>query len=177
MPTDETLLTPPFSKIWGRDRSHGRAQAMRELAYVEFLCSQLRTNPYRDLPDEAREPEVNRAVFGGGYEPDELVRQAIARYNRFNEEGSTSYRYYVAVRGAVEKMRAFFETFDLSSVNPKTGSPIYKPRDITAALADTEKLISSLKALERKVHEELYDEVQVRAQKRISPFADPDSLR
>lgn len=177
MPTDETLLTPPFSKIWSRDTSKGRVQAMKEFAYIEFLCSQMKTNPYRDLPEESKELEINRAIFGGGYKPDSLVKQAIEKYNWFNEHNSISYRYYIAVKQAVEKMRQFFETFDMSQINPKTGNPVYKPRDITTALSDTEKLIGSLKTMERKVHEELYDELQVRAQKKISPFADPSSLK
>ena len=54
--------------------------------------------------------------------------------------------------------------------------PIWKPRDITSALNDTEKVLANIKSLEKKVEEELFEETKTRSNKQISPFADPESL-
>jgi hypothetical protein len=55
--------------------------------------------------------------------------------------------------------------------------PIYKPKDITSAVADAEKTLGTLSALKSKVEEELYEKSKMRSDKVISPFANPDSLK
>ena len=44
----------------------------------------------------------------------------------------------MAAKKAAEKMQQFFLNFDMNRVNIKTGMPIYKPKDITSAVADAE---------------------------------------
>ena len=72
-------------------------------------------------------------------------------------------------------LKEFFLNVDVNERNEK-GVPVYKPREITAALNDTEKVLTNLKALEKKVEEELYETTKNRADKEISPFANPRSL-
>lgn len=176
-PTDEVILIPPFSEIWRRDKSKGKEQAIREFAYIEFVCSMLRSNPYRQFTEEQRKREVGKDIMGDAdYRADELVQKGLDKYYDFLTRASASYNYFRAAQVATEKMQDFFMHFDLSQKNEKTKNPLYKPRDITSALNDTEKVLSNLKALEKKVVEELYEDTKVRAQKQISPFADPESL-
>ena len=54
----------------------------------------------------------------------------------------------------------------------KTGAPIYKPKDITAALQDLDKTIISLQSLEKKVEEDLFEAARIKGQKEVSVFAD-----
>ena len=58
----------------------------------------------------------------------------------------------------------------------KTGAPIYKPRDITAALQDLDKTIISLQSLEKKVEDDLFETAKIKGQKEVSIFADPNIL-
>ena len=111
-----------------------------------------------------------------GWEPDELIIKGMHKIIQFNKEASTTYNYYMAAKVAAEKMQDFFNDVDITEVNPKTFNPLYKPRDITSALNDTEKVLSNLKNLEKKVEEELYEETKNRSNKEISFFADPESL-
>jgi len=60
--------------------------------------------------------------------------------------------------------------------NEKTNTPIYKPKDITSAITDAEKTLTTLNALKSKVDEEVFTTSKVRKDKIISPFANPDSL-
>lgn len=177
-PTADALMVEPFASIWARDESPGKRQALRELAYIEFMVSMARTNPFRQFPEEGRAEEVSRAVMGKpGYEPDGLVRDGMDRYRSLLQDGSTTYSYYQAAKVAAEKMQEFFRSVDLNAINPKTLSPMYKPKDLTAALNDTEKVLANLKALERKVEEEFYETVRTKAQKRVPVFANPEVLR
>ena len=102
--------------------------------------------------------------------------QEITSIEEFQTNGSSTYSYYIAAKRAVENMKEFFESVDINERNEK-GAPIYKPRDITSALNDTEKVLANLKALEKKVEEELYESTKNRSDKKISPFADPKSLK
>ena len=50
-PTVETLAISPFSEIWSRDTTRDKEIALKEFAYIEFMSSQLKTNPFKDYPD------------------------------------------------------------------------------------------------------------------------------
>lgn len=178
VPSDETVLIGPFRKILERDKSKEKGTALKELAYVEFMCSEGKTNPYRQIPVTVRSQEVVRDLFGSDstWKPDRLVKEAMDRYIFFLREASATYSYYLAAKRAAESVQSFFLNVDLSKMNPKTGLPIYKPKDITSALIETDKVITNLNALARKVSEEQFEEVRTRSQKRISPFANPEGM-
>lgn len=177
-PNAETLMISPFKDIWERDKSKGKQNALQEFAYIEFMSSMKKSNPYRQYPESKKEQVVINAVITQiNWKPDNMVKKAIKKLKEFQKEASTTYSYYIAAKTAAEKMQNFFLTVDITAINPKSFNPIYKPRDITSALNDTEKVLSNLKALEKKVEEELFEETKNRSDKKISPFADPNSLR
>lgn len=176
-PNPETLLISPFKEIWNRDKGKEKYAALEEFAYIEFMSSMKKSNPYRQYPENQKEGKVRQAVITReDWEPDELIIQGIHKVMQFHKEASTTYNYYMAAKRAAEKMQEFFNEVDITAVNPKTFNPVYKPRDITSALNDTEKVLSNLKTLEKKVEEELYEETKNRSNKEISFFADPESL-
>lgn len=176
-PNPETLLIEPFKSIWERDKTKGKQTAIKELTYIEFVSSFKKSNPYRQYPeDKKREVLKEEIIKDVNWEPDKLIFEGIEKIKTLQEEASTTYGYYLDAKFAAEKMRKFFREFDINERNMKSGNPIYKPRDITSAINDTEKTLSNLKALEKKVEEELYEETKTKADKQISPFADPNSL-
>lgn len=177
-PNTETLLISPFKEIWNRDKTKEKHQAISEFAYVEFMTSMKKSNPYRQYGSDMKEKKIRQAVITQeGWEPDDLIRQAMDKIIEFQREASTTYNYYMAAKKAAEKMQEFFLEVDITAVNEKTFNPIYKPKDITGALNDTEKVLGNLKSLEKKVEEELYEETKNRSNKEVSFFADPESLR
>jgi len=176
-PNPETLLISPFKDIWERDTSENKEVAIAELTYIEFVSSMHASNPYRQYPEEEKPAKVKKeCVPDPDWQPDELIALAIAKIEQFQKEGSSTYNYYMSAKFAIEKMQTFYMNFDLTEVNPKTLNPIYKPKDITNAVADTEKVLANLKGLEKKVEEELYEKTRTKSDKQISPFANPDSL-
>lgn len=176
-PNTETLLISPYKDIWERDKTKKKEVALQEFAYIEFCASMKKSNPYRQYPENIKEQKVQEAVIHiDKWKPDKLVKQAMEDLKEFQLKASTTYSYYMSAKIAAEKMDEFYRNVDLSERNPKTFSPIYKPKEVTSALMDTERVMAALKNLEKKVEEELYEESRNKANKDISPFAKVSSL-
>ena len=178
IPNTETLLLSPFKEIWERDKSKKKSKAIMEFTYIEFMSSMKKSNPFRQYPEDKKSDAIVDALFTEkDWKPDKFVLEGIEKINTFQKKASSTYSYYMAAKRAAEKMQNFFNDFDITERNPKTFNPIYKPSDITRALNDTEKTLANLKGLEKKVEEELFQNTKNKADRQISPLADPESLR
>ena len=69
----------------------------------------------------------------------------------------------------------FFNTFELDETTDK-GALKLKPKDVTGAMLDLDRVVTSINTLKKKVEEDTFEAVKTRANKVISPFANPDSL-
>lgn len=177
-PNAETLLISPFKEIWERDKTKDKNIAVKEFSFIEFTTSQLKSNPYKEYPAGRREDKIITDLFKDvSWTPDKLIKEAQEKIIEFQEEGSLSYTYHKAAVAAAEKTKNFFENFSYSKLNFKSGAPLYKPAEITRALKDTNSTLKELKELKKKVEEELFEEVKTRAEKKISIFAKPESLK
>lgn len=175
LPHTETLIIEPFKTIWDRDTSEDKSEAMFEFKYIEFMKSTKRTNPFAGYPEQKRhEAILDNQSIRMDWQPDKEVLRAMDWLEELQEEASPTYNYYKSVRLAAEKMQSFFNTFNMSETNERTGNPIYKPRDITSALKDTEDVLTKLDSIEKKVQEEIYETSRKRGDKLISPFAKVD---
>jgi hypothetical protein len=174
-PNTETLLISPFKEIWARDTSKDKANALEDFAYIEFMTSSKKTNPYAGYTNELRHTRlIEDVVTRKSWKADSLIKKAMSKMIEFQEEGSLTYRYYMSNKKAAEQMESFFNDFDIKEVNMKTGNPIYKPKDITTAIKDAEDVLTKLNNLKAKVEQELFESSKIKSQKIISPFADPD---
>lgn len=172
IPNTETLLIEPFKTIWDRDESEDKENAMFEFKYIEFMMSQKKTNPFAGYPEEKRHIAIlDNQEIQTDWQPDEQVKKGMDWFDEFQEEASETYNYYKSVRAAAEKMQGFFNTFSIGERNERTGNPIYKPRDITTAMSDTEKVLTNLDSIKKKVQEELFESTRKKGDKTISPFA------
>ncbi len=176
-PNVETLRTPPFKEIWERDKTKDKNIALQEFTYIEFLTSVKKSNPYRDYEKEDKERIVRKDVIDiKGWKPDKLIFQAMDKIAEFQEKASLTYSYFIAAKELAEKMKTFFRTVDIDERNQKTLNPIYKPKDITNVLNDTERTLTNFDRLEKKVQEELYETSRIKSGKEVSPFAKRSSL-
>jgi hypothetical protein len=177
-PNPETILISPFKEIWERDLSKDKENAIQEFAYIEFMTSMLKSNPYREYPEVKKDEIIRKDIITQiDWNPDDLVLEGMKKIQELQKEGSITYTYWMSNKSAIEKMIDFFNNFDIDERNFKSGMPIYKPKDITSAVADAEKTLGTLSALKSKVEEELYEKSKMRSDKVISPFANPDSLK
>lgn len=168
-PNVETLLVSPFKEIWERDETPGRELALKELTFVEFMSSKKKTNPYAGYDDNLRYERLIETM-PEGWEIDALVESALVKIKDFSENASPTYQYYLSASKAAEKMRTFFNTFDINERNERNGNPIYKPSDITRALNDTDKVLQNLNSMKEKVEQELFEQTKTRGNKTINPF-------
>lgn len=176
-PNTETLLIHPFSEIWNRDVSEDKMFAIEDFSYIEFMESVRKTNPYSGYDAVTRrEKLISELITRSDWVEDDLIIKARAKMREFQVEASVTYNYYMSSKIAAEKMQNFFTTFSMTTVNERSGLPLYKPKDITSALNDTSRVLENLSALRDKVDNEIFEAVKNKGQKVISPFANPDSL-
>ena len=169
-PNPETLLISPFKEIWGRDSSEDKGRAIKELSYCEFMMSKMRSNPYAGFSDDQRHDRLALALFDDEYwEPDYLVQQGMIKISEFQKEGSATYTYYLSLLEAADKMKKFFLTFDMDELNDK-GQRVWKPRDITSAMSDTDKILQNLHGAKEKVEQELFESTRTRGNRVVNIF-------
>lgn len=175
-PNEETILIEPFKTIWERDTSPKKETALKELTYIEFMSSQLKSNPYRGYRDEARSKILKKNIIQDEeWEPDDMIQEALRTIEIFQKEASPSYSLYIKAIRAKEKLEDFFNDFDLKEKTEK-GAYVLKPKDITGALLDLDKVVVNLSLLKEKIEKELFEEVRNKSDKTISPFAEGSSL-
>jgi hypothetical protein len=168
-PTIEILLVSPFKEIWDRDSSESKEYAMKEFSYIYFITTPKKTNPFYGYTEQDRHPEVVKYLFENYYSPDSIVQQAMEVRRKFYYEASASLSLLEGAKEAVDKLKNFLINFDLNERNEK-GIPIYKPKDITSALADTFNVMKTLNSLEEKVNEEIYESAKSKGNRDINPF-------
>ena len=142
------------------------------------MVSMMKSNPFREYPEDRKDSVIRSEVIADkDWQPDELVEAGMKKIVELQTEGSLTYRYWMSNKTALEKQIEFFENVDVNERNFKTGNPIYKPKDIPDAVANAEKVLTTINALKTKVDEEIFESSKMRSDKVISPFADPNSLK
>jgi hypothetical protein len=178
-PNEETLLISPFKEIWDRDKTKEKLEAIREFAYIEFMTSMLRTNPYRGYKKEKRSEVIIKDVMrNANWKPDKNVLKCIKKIEDFQSEASPSYSLYMATVRAKDSLEDFLNQVDLNSDGNYTdkGAMVLKPKDVTAAILDVPKVTESLHQLEEKIQQEVYEELKTRGKKTIGLFAKSESF-
>jgi len=172
-PTVHALMTYPYKDIWDRDEIPEKSEAIRAFSYIEFCCSYKKSNPYKGFAEEVRKTKVGEAVYKEDYinfVEDSLIKEGIELYEKLRVEASPTIQYYLAAKAGAEKMMNWLNTFDMATLNLKTGMPMYKPREITSALRDTYEVMKTLNALEEKVNEQLFESMKTVGNKEINHF-------
>ena len=169
-PNVETLLLSPFKEIWERDTTEHKEIAIKEFTFIELMSSKKKTNPYAGYEDDIRLKKLTEKLFEEGWEMDTLIEQGLAIIVEWQIEASPTYQYYISVLNAANQMRKFFNNFDINERNPKNGNPVYKPRDITSAINDTNKTLQNLNSMKESVEQELFESEKVRGNKTVNHF-------
>jgi hypothetical protein len=178
IPNPETLLLSPFKEIWKRDKNKKKDIATQEFTYIEFMSSFKKSNPFKDYPENKKSEIVKKNIIKEEkWEPDKLVLEGIEVIKKFQTEGSSTFLYFLSAKFAAEKLQEFFNTFDISERHWKTGLPVYKPKEITSALMDTERVLINLTNISKKVEEELFENLKIKADKKVSVFANPENFK
>jgi hypothetical protein len=172
-PSIHALIISPYKEIWERDKIPEKSEAIRTFTYIEFCCSYKKSNPYKGFAEDIRKIKVGEAVYKEDYinfVEDSLIKEGIELYEKLRIEASPTIQYYLAAKAGAEKMMNWLNTFDMATINTRTGMPMYKPREITSALRDTYEVMKTLNALEEKVNEQLFESMKTVGNKEINHF-------
>lgn len=100
--TPITLLVPELKAI-----HDNYAQPIQVLAYIAFMRSISKKNPYRDVPEEDREAMLLRD-FPGDYKPtDHLIAEA---FNKIDALEPSVIRFFRSVKGLVDKLSVYCDS-------------------------------------------------------------------
>ena len=164
----QTLGIPPFKQLYERDKSKGKKRAYKEISYITFLCDNTTDNRYRGYSEEEREKVLKRDFIAEkGWEPDELVLDAIAKFQEL-QKTPTSKLYESALNGA-NKLAGYFTTIDFDIVDEE-GKPIHSAKELAQNLSAVGNIVKSLKQLEAVVRQEQQDMTTARGGSEISEF-------
>jgi len=177
VPTEHALIMYPYSEIWTRDNDPLKLNAKREFAYIELNMSYKKSNPYKGFADDIRERKVGEAIYKDEYpdyaehlKEDELIIKGRALYNELRLKAAPTIEYYLASKALAEKMVKWMKEFDINETNPRTGLPLYKPKEVTMALKDSYDVMKTLNAMEEKVYEQLFESMKTKGNKEINHF-------
>tara|TARA_R110002050_G_scaffold208646_2_gene344675 strand:+ start:35 stop:580 length:546 start_codon:yes stop_codon:yes gene_type:complete len=168
-PSVHALGIYPFKDIWERDDTPKKSKALQEFYYIEYMCSKIKTNPYKGYDEDLRSIKIIERVFQGEYEPDELVLAGMELYEEWQEDASPTIRFYKAALEGMNQTIKYFEAIDFAERN-NSGMPVYKVTDVTKALTSLNGVMGSVTALKQKVEEELFEATKTKGGKEINPF-------
>lgn len=170
VPTTEVLLIEPFKSIWERDDTESKEKALRDFAFIEFMVSKKKTNPYAGYSDEERLKKLSSIYYDDeNVNLDPKIEQAMAHLVEFQTDASPTYTYLVSLRNIADRIKHYFNTVDIDERDDK-GKPIHTISNITRAIGDIDKVLQTLHTAEAKVEQELYETTKTKGNKRINPF-------
>ncbi len=176
MPYPSTLLIEPFSSIANK---YNVEQTLLIFAYIEFNCSYKKSNPFVEYDDNIKSSKITESIdptgtilFPNGQDDlltDYLVAEGINKYNELQDEAAVTIRFYKSALTAASKLTTFFDTLDMTSMT-RSGTPVYKPADITRALKDTNEVLKTLSSLRRTIYQELAESSKGKGGRTINHF-------
>lgn len=170
-PNTETLLIEPYKSIWDRDTSKDKSRAVKEFTYIEFMVSKKKTNPYAGYDENRRKEELKKLLgFPQEWEGDIHIVDAMKKLEELQTEASPSYTFLMAAETAANKLKDFFNSFDMNERNPRTGVPIFSPKSISSSINDAEQNIRTLHNIREKVEQELFEATKTRSNRDINPY-------
>ena len=160
------LWIPEFKALWDRDKTKHKGNAVKEISYIVFLYSF--KSPYLAYSEKDRKIKILQDYFDGKkWEPDELVKAAIKRYNDLQETATT--RLLNASLRLCDKVTEYFDSIDFNEKD-KLGKPIHSLNDVVKNMKDVGPVVKSLETLKDQVLREQMDKTIIRGGTDIGLF-------
>ena len=135
--TPEALCISPFSELWQKDKSKGKALAINQIKYIWFYSDF--NSPYFQHPESDRHNLVLMDVIRDkSFELTKEVKEGIDKYKQLTDSPAIK-----AVESAfifINKIQDYFKTVDLHEVDATKVSALFSnmPK-IVAALNEAKK--------------------------------------
>lgn len=139
----EALTLTPFKKIWNRDKSKSKEQAMQELAFLYFYCDP-RSDYQYIVDDTDRLEEVRKGLgFPEKWKPDTQLKAAVDFYNSFDSSAG------ILIKAAARAVQKIQETLD--GITPDDTKTL---KDYMLAVKLVPEVAAMIQEAEQKINEE-----------------------
>jgi hypothetical protein len=154
----EVLNIPEFRALWLRDKSKGKEEAYKELAFIYYLEDF--NSPYSSIPADIRESTVKKDfIRDEDWKKDDVVTKACEKYRMLTETPLS--RLFKAVMGTIDRMAVYL---DSAEIDDKT---IKVVRDTIKEISST---ITSYNKLQDATRKEYIGDSKTRGNKDIGAF-------
>lgn len=155
---DELLLLKPFRVMWNADRTQGKTHFFEFLSIIYFVYDP--RSDYSYIIDE--DDRIKEVCESNGYDIPKFSKQekeCIELYKSLTT--TTSLELLRSTRVAVDKVKNFLETVDLTLVDDK-GKPVYTINSVTSAIKMVPQLAKDLKEAEKVLSKEIEEQGRAR---------------
>ena len=158
---DEALLLPSVRALFRADRSKKKEEFWKNISYLWFMVDP--RSPYMYLTDEsARDKEVRQMEgFDVKWKVPETLRSAMNEYK--SASVTTQALLLEDIRAGIDNVRSLFRAPNiLTTVDEKTGRPVYQVSSYTGALKQAIELSKMLAVAEKELAKDYEEEQKVR---------------
>lgn len=155
------LLVKEFADLYDEDFNKGfkgdkdgknRKKAFAILTYI-YLVYDWRT-PFGEFSDvEKHQEAITSSEIEESWLKEPVVMAAIRKYRELQD--TRMVKLLNSTHKAIDELRLYFETIDLTITDPDTGKPIYTAKDLIANINALGKSVLSLQELENVVKKDM----------------------
>jgi hypothetical protein len=159
----KVLLIPEFQRLWIQDKSHNKAKALREFAFIYFMADfQSEYNAY----GLDKEEQIADDIFGDPkYRPNDSMMEAIGKYEKLQQ--THSLRMLKAIQSQADRLIRHNELEAMKDTD-------YDPRKAMASMKGFEDVMEQLEKWTKKVAGE-EDEMIIRGGGKVGLFEDSEN--
>jgi len=157
----------PFAKIWDRDKSINKKQALSELAYIYYMSDY--KSDFFEISD--KEERAEQIIQNLGYKidiEDKILLEAFDFYTSFK---SKLVLLLEDAYGAIDQIRDYFKTANLTEVDGN-GKLVYDSTKLLNNISNLNKVVEGVKALEYQVRKEQQSDQKIRGGRDKGAFED-----
>lgn len=158
----------PFKKIWDRDKSINKKQALNELAYIYYMADF--KSDFFEISDKEERSQQILQNLGYKFNPnDKLIENAI----KFYEERTKTKLIFLLedAYAAIDKLRDYFKEVDLTTVDGN-GKLIHDSSKLLNNIGNLNKVVEGIKSLEYQVKKEQQTDKKLRGGREKGFFED-----
>lgn len=170
----EFVYIKEFRELLDKDNSKNNERAAKELSFVYYLHDP--ASPFADIEDE--EQKIKECISEAGLEesfvPSELLNRIANIYCKYLNDSKLD--KLNMVRTLANSIIKSLEGVDFTKTNSRTGSLIYKPKEILGSIESIKKTIEEMDKLERDLREaKIESNRKIKGRKELGLFEDPEN--
>lgn len=159
IPTQEAFLIKPIRDLYNADKSKSKESFMQQLSIIYFLADPRSSFNYIIDEEERLQAILEQEGLDKKFKISKKLEEAIIAYRQHTI--TTSYLLLQDTKLAIEKVRQFLRTVDLTATDER-GKPLYTINSITSTIKQIPQLAKDLADAERIITKEIEEQGRAR---------------